>query len=254
MRYTSYSSIFLEKEQLASLSNNRLASELLPMGTWGKPRSSRSGTRPTNLIGQAMTTTPATPAKRAPRTKPKPTLEQAEKASTAANVALLEASERELADRQKAVTAAQKAEKAALVAARTSADQASEANNKAAALQLRLNGTPAPAPAPVVTPVVAPAPAPVAAPAAPVNVVVNPPYNPNPRSWSLLQWVFGVVGLVIGLIAARLTMGFPLWIVPNPAEWLKTVFIIVWYIAWVGVLFCIGGLIGFRVENRRPRP
>jgi hypothetical protein len=36
MRYTGYSSQFLEKEQLASLSNNRQASELLPMGNLGE--------------------------------------------------------------------------------------------------------------------------------------------------------------------------------------------------------------------------
>ena len=115
--------------------------------------------------------------------------------------------------------------------------------------------TPEPAPAPL--PVPAP-PAPAPEPAAddllaqePAPGLEGPRFNANPRHWSLLQWLLAILGLFIGALVARITVGLVFWVANDPAAWIKTILGTVWYLGWIGVGFFGGGLIGYHLQNRR---
>ena len=122
-----------------------------------------------------------------------------------------------------------------------------------------------PAPAPEPEPEPAPAPLPVPAPPAPAPEpaaddllaqepapgLEGPRFNANPRHWSLLQWLLAILGLFIGALVARITVGLVFWVANDPAAWIKTILGTVWYLGWIGVGFFGGGLIGYHLQNRR---
>jgi hypothetical protein len=69
----------------------------------------------------------------------------------------------------------------------------------------------------------------------------------NPRDWSVLQWIMAFIGLIIGMLIARLTY-HPVW--DDITGVGHNVAVFFWFVAIMGACFFAGGLLGSRLGRK----
>lgn len=70
------------------------------------------------------------------------------------------------------------------------------------------------------------------------------------RTWGWLEWLLAIAGLFAGLVAAKFTFGWIVWLT-DPIDWLGNVLIVIWWIALAVLGFFLGGEIGSRIRWRQ---